>query len=152
MPVSEYTPGIDDVGDLLRARTFTTGGQELGTFTEETRPTDQQVLGIIEKAAGTVFLSIGDDIPAALFSEAKHAVTLLTAMMIELSFYPEQVAAQKSAYAEYKELYEELIGTREEPGSLVLAVINAAEDGTVDVVTHLPKPTGTFPPTKELIW
>lgn len=152
MPVDEYTPTVENVGALLRARTKSMGDQELGTFTEETRPTDSQVSELIRQATGRISLLVGDDVPVALQQEVKDAAVLGTALLIELSYFPEQVASGTSAYDEYKELYDELIGTRADPGSLVLAVLAALDDGTVDAADSLPATRSNFPPATPLVW
>lgn len=151
MPVDDYTPEVQDVADHLSARTRDKNGAEAGTFNSDTRPTDEQVERLITKAAGTVSLRIGDDIPAALFEEAQDVVALRAAMLVELDFYPEQVSSDRSPYAELKELYDEQIGTQKDPGSLVLAVRNALSDSTVDV-SGSNRPSASFPKAPKLTW
>ena len=149
MPVSDYTPSVSEVASFLRARTRDRSGVETGTFTSSTRPTDDQVTELVDSAAGTVSLAIGDDIPAVLFKEAKDVVCYLVVCLIELSYFPEQVAGDRSAYNQYKDLYDEAIGTRQKPGGLVIAVQQSLEDLTVDSAGHS-KTKASFP--KALRW
>lgn len=136
---------------MLRARTKDSNGAEAGTFTANTRPSNIQATDLIANAAGTVSLSIGDDIPAKLFDEAKKVVAYLAAMLIELSYFPEQVSSERSAYQQYKDLYDEAIGESKKPGVLVLAVQNALGDAAVNVVgSH--RAQGKFPPNKAMVW
>lgn len=105
----EFWPAISDVGALLRARTTDTNGNELGTFTDATRPTAQQAEDMIGNAARDVAIKIGNDIPDNLVPAAQSLVTLKAAMYIELSYFPEQVATGRSPYEQYKALYDETL-------------------------------------------
>lgn len=114
MPVSEYTPAATDVAAYLRARTKTRGGKEAGTFNSETvidsdrtRPTSEQVDVEIGNALGDITAVIGEDIPALYFQPARRVSALRTALLIELTYFPEQVATGRSPYAQLKELYDE---------------------------------------------
>jgi hypothetical protein len=160
MPVSDYTPTIDDVGALLRARTKDSDGEEIGTFTPTTRPTDTEVETLIGQAAGYMSLFVGDDTPQALWEEIGDVVSIRAAMTIELSYYPEQVASDRSAYAQYKLLWDEAVGTDpEHPGWLVLACRRAEDSGIVEIdQPGMPKygfpkvGPGVAKPVKPLIW
>lgn len=128
MPSSEYTPTVAEVAALLRARAVDSDGNELSSFTPSTRPTDAQVSSLITRAAETVSMVVGADIDAALFEEAKSLVSLRAAMLVELSFFPEQVRDDRSAYTHYKTLWDEDLerlklavqeaGAGDEPGSV----------------------------------
>lgn len=101
-----FVPSVDDVGAILRTRTKDNVGNETGTFTANTRPTDQQVLTLIGQAYDDVVGVIDDDIPATAFRDARSAIALRAAMMVELSFWPDQVPLGRSPYAQLKELYD----------------------------------------------
>lgn len=114
MPVSEYTPTVEEVAALLRARTKTRGGSEAGTFNpeaatdaEKTRPTEEQVDKLRDLALDKVSGVIGADIDADFHSMAKQTTALRTAMLIELSYFPEQVATQRSPYVQLKEMFDD---------------------------------------------
>lgn len=107
MPVSEFTPTVAQVGALLRARTQDDNGNELGTFTEATRPNGEQVRDLVGSAASRVGGKVSADLPDALLESAREVAAIRAAMMVELSYFPEQVGTDQSAYTELKELYNE---------------------------------------------
>lgn len=112
---------VEDVALLLRARTFSGpavdpddplkvlgGGEQLGAFDKTTRPTAEQVEGLIAAAAIEVRARIGQDIEdEPLLNFARNVVALRAAMSIEVSYRPEQSNERNSAYDELKGLYEE---------------------------------------------
>lgn len=106
MAVSDWTPTVVDVGAILRARTVDTNGSEIGTFTLETRPTEVQVSSLVGQAVGDVVSGVGMDIPEQHWSDARAVAALGTAMLVELSYFPEQVTTGRSPYEQLKELYE----------------------------------------------
>jgi hypothetical protein len=114
-----YLPTISTVGALLRARTVDKSGTEVGTFTKDTKPTQEEAMILIRQAGRDVSLKLGPEIPEAYLEDARHLVALKAAMLIELSYYPEQVAANNSPYDRYKVLYDEGLP------SLVMAVTDA---------------------------
>jgi hypothetical protein len=105
LPLPDYAPEVADVGDLLRARTKDVNGSETGTFTADTRPTDDAVEAMIEQALSTVTASANDDVPERLYPLARHCAALRCAMLVELTYWPEQVQRENSPYAHYRELY-----------------------------------------------
>lgn len=95
------------VGALLRARTKIPNGGELGTFTDKTRPTAVQVDVLIDQAIEDVVAQIGvPEVGAALEEKAQRAAALYAAVLVEASFYPEQVASGRSPADLYEKLYE----------------------------------------------
>jgi hypothetical protein len=126
---------VAGVGALLRARTvvYGTGGDELGTFSENTRPTYDEVLELADIAARDIDTEIGPDVvafprPEIVKPLADSLLKLRTAMLVELSYFPEQVATGRSAYAQYERMYDrrlpalikaaEQTGAGDEPGSV----------------------------------
>lgn len=108
MPVADYTPSLADVGAIDMARTRDDVGNETGTFTATTRPTDAQVNVLINRALDLdIRPKIGEDIPADLFDAAKQLAALRVAMYIELTYFASEVANDRSPYPQYKELYDE---------------------------------------------
>lgn len=120
----EYAPSISDVGAILRNRTRNAVGSELGTFTSETTPTDQQVYYYISQALDDVSTVVGTDVPDALIDEVKRLTALRTAMYVELFTFPEQVAQNRSNYPQIKALYDEKVKTV----SLAVASVEAGSD------------------------
>ena len=114
MPVSDYTPTVDSVAAYLRARTKTRGGTEAGTFNSQdaaennkTRPTSEEVTEMIGNALRDVSGVVGADIDSAYFDAATDVAALRTAMLVELSYWPDQINSGRSPYPQLKELYDE---------------------------------------------
>lgn len=105
--MSEITPTVADVGAMLRARTKDQY-KELGTFTEDTRPTGTQVTLLIAEAEGEVSSRIGSIEPcsAVLVASSKRMVALYAALLVEMSFFPEQIK-DNSPYDRLKDLYDD---------------------------------------------
>lgn len=140
MPVSEYRPGVEEVGAILRARTVDTSGAETGTFTPLTRPTDEQVAHLIEGALRTVSGLAGEDLPAGVREQAMNVVALRTALMIELTYFPEQVPTGRSPYDRLKELFDE------ELKALIQAAQQAGGGDEAGSVDDTKVPVFGFPP------
>ena len=105
MATSDWAPSLRTVGSLLRARTRDVNGAEVGTFTPETRPTDEQVLGLIVSASNDVAAAVVSEIPEALWPAAASVASYRAAMLVELSYFPEQVATGRSPYEHIRDLY-----------------------------------------------
>jgi len=103
-----WAPGVDDVGALLRARTVTKNGQEIGTFNSYTRPTDVGVMTLINQAAGDVQDAIGPEtnVDPSLYPMAEDLATIGAAMQVELSYFAEQVNSGRSIYPQLEAQYE----------------------------------------------
>lgn len=101
----EYVPTVTEVADYTRTRTKNQYGQELGTFTNITRPNAQQVTSLIEKAVSDVTTAIDYDIPEETYEQARDLIALGAALRVELSFFPEQVGTDRSNYDELLALY-----------------------------------------------
>jgi hypothetical protein len=106
-PVVDWAPSPDAVAQLLRARTKDSDGVELGVWTDDTRPTLTEVQGIIDTAVGNLAAAVGTVLQDPCREGATGCAALLAAMMVELSYFPEQVRSDRSAYSEYKTLYDE---------------------------------------------
>lgn len=105
MPTSDYTPTLVPVGALLRTRTRDTNGNELGTFTANTRPTDGQVTELINTAVGDLSTAVGSDLAPEFHSSARAAAAYRAAMLVEISYFPEQVAAGRSPFEQLRQLW-----------------------------------------------
>jgi hypothetical protein len=101
-----FLPSVQDVADLLRARTKDKFGNELGLFNDNTRPTDSGVRGLIRQAADDVIMMVDTDIPVEAYDLASTVISIGAAMLVELSYYPEQIGTPNSAYDRYREWYE----------------------------------------------
>jgi hypothetical protein len=100
-------PSLADVATLLRARTKIRGGAEAGTFTDVTRPTGDEVEGLIDEATDEVLGKVQTpEAGSAYERRVRGAIRLYTAMLVELSYFPEQIGTGRSPYASYERLYE----------------------------------------------
>lgn len=110
-PYPVYFPTLDQVGALLHARTVTEPGDELGTFTSETRPTDIEVYNLMMLAQADISPCIGDGllIPVWAVPPVQQFLAMRTAMLVELAYWPEQTNDDDSIYQRLKELSDPMI-------------------------------------------
>lgn len=87
---TQCTPTSDDVALLVATRTIDSTGDELGTFTSDTRPTDVQTDALIGQALTMVLTPLPDRFSSSLYDRVSQAVALQTAILVETSFYREQ--------------------------------------------------------------
>ena len=90
-PGPEWTPDLDAVADWIPARTLssiTTPGEELylGTFTDTTTPTDEQVSRQIIAAVAYVRSQAGATIDPGLYDDARAAAACVAAAYVELAY------------------------------------------------------------------
>lgn len=118
-------PSVQEVASILRARTKTTGGRELGTFSNATRPTSDDVENLIDDAVDEVLGKVqpidntlpawqqpGDayNSPGSPYERRiRRAVRLYAAILIELSYFPEQVRSNQSPVSTLQQLYDSRI-------------------------------------------
>jgi hypothetical protein len=116
--VTEYpidiTPSVANVAALLRARTKDVNGDEIGTFNDDTRPTSAQVITLIEEAVGDIEARMGMSPPPELAGAGKSAAAMMAACLVELSYFPEQVRTERSAFNSYWELLQNKITALQE--------------------------------------
>ncbi len=108
---SAIKPSLSDLGSFMRARTVVagTGGTEAGTFTAATRPTAAEADAILNQAVEVVLMTVGAEIPDRMLLQARFAVVIYAAQLIELTFFRNEVAKDQSAYAQYVALYKDLL-------------------------------------------
>ena len=101
-----WTPSVDAVAALIRARTKVPGGKEAGTFTEQTRVTKAEAELIIGQAVDHVAAAIGGEpCNEQLGESAGAAAAMLAAILIEQSYWPESAEARGSSAARLESLY-----------------------------------------------
>jgi hypothetical protein len=105
-----WRPTVDDVAALIRARTKDASGNELGTFTAATRPTDAEVEQLISNGCAKVATLVGWTLPGDAELEAKHLAALWTACEVEQSYWPEQVRSERSPFAQLLAMFEYDVG------------------------------------------
>ena len=103
------TPTVQEVARRLWARTKGKGGQTLGTFTADTRPTDVEAEEFITGSVDEVTSSC-PTLPESRWGLGKEAVVIRTCMKIELSYRPEQANDSESAYYLLRQEWLDLIG------------------------------------------
>ena len=104
---SEIRPTVAELGAFMPARTvaFGSGGGQQDTFNSLTRPTGAEAEDVINDATSAVLLQTGEDIPDRLLVQAKYAVKVYAAMLVELQFYRNEVNRDQSAYPQYEDLF-----------------------------------------------
>jgi hypothetical protein len=100
--IAPELPTIRQVALHIRQRTITRNTNEFrGTFAHDTLPTEDEAAEAIDTARDDVLTDVGA-LPTGLQPEAVNAVrsliALRAAMIIERSYYGEQVGANKSPY------------------------------------------------------
>jgi hypothetical protein len=98
----EATP--DDVAALLTARTKDAAGRELGEWSDQTRPTADQVQAKIDIARSMIRTAYGA-IPEGCMEGAETTVALLAAWLTEVGFWPEQSTQPQSTATQLWNLY-----------------------------------------------
>ena len=108
MTTDPFIPTVADVAALIRARTKDTNGNEVGTFTADTRPTDAQAQEAIDHALAALHEKVGEvgDLCADV---ARMAATYGAAAEIELSYFPEQARTDRSPYTYLLTRYDALL-------------------------------------------
>jgi hypothetical protein len=100
-----YRPSVADVAALLRARTKDAEGREVGTFNEDTRPTDVDVELHISAAVALVGIQIPIGYPDNFTEAVRSLVAYRAALRVEKSYFPEQVRSDRSAYEQLRQEY-----------------------------------------------
>lgn len=91
------TPTADDVAALERTRTNDKDGNDQGTFNSLTTPTDQDVDKLIEQAIYDVVSQLDEAIDPAHYDTLKRAVTLNAAILVEGSFFRDDINTETVA-------------------------------------------------------
>lgn len=107
-PTEAELPTVRQIAALLPTRTQSSDGTYQGTFNEKTIPTGEQVEVIIRLAALDVnaILSQNPNATTEVTGTTESMIAMRSAMLVELTFFPEQVTTNRSAYQHYKDLYD----------------------------------------------
>jgi hypothetical protein len=97
----------EEVAALIHARVKDTSGNILPSFTGETRPTVGQVEDLIAKSVARVRDRLGGEIADVLALSARELVAIRVAMLVELSYFGDQIQAGRSPYDELKALHDD---------------------------------------------
>ena len=111
-PAAVVRPTVQEVANLIRARTKDSNGLEVGTFDGDTRPTADQVEQLIDASLALVGMQLPSavSIPVDFGPSVALVVALDVACRIEKSYWPEQVQTERSPYALLKVEYDEALG------------------------------------------
>jgi hypothetical protein len=110
VPSSDYRPSVGDIGARMFARTLDKDGKRVGTFNADTLPTATAVDTLIDDALATVESAAGANLDGEYLAAARVCVIWHTAMLIELSYFPESTEAGDSAYKAFKDRYTDTLG------------------------------------------
>jgi hypothetical protein len=143
-------PSVDDVALLIRARTKDSNGNEVGTFDDDTRPTETQVEEQIDASIAMILMRLPpvEQLPPELVPAIATVIAYRAALRVEKSYFPEQVRTDRSAYAElwaeYNAELEALVAKAQET---VSGAFGASGIGMIPVGswTSLPTDTGLMP-------
>lgn len=127
-PVTSIVPDISEVGSIIRARTKDHFGNELGTFTADTRPTDTEVQLLINKAYAEVVAHSDDDLPPKSYPAARSLIALKAAMLTELSYWPDQIPLNQSPYVQLRQQYEGADGKGGDLAGLLVSINRENEE------------------------
>jgi len=105
---ASITPTVQEVADLERTRTIDDTPTDLTNFDATTRPTDVEVQRLIDHGVQAVAGSLRPAFPTAYYDDAKYAVCLYTAILIEGSYFREQVNTE-GAMSTWRALYADAI-------------------------------------------
>lgn len=117
MPVSDYTPTVEEVASVIATRTFTNesivGSDEnlAGTFNEDTRPTDKQAEAKIAEALTEVAPRVLDneDTTDQVYDLAKTAVARRAAHLILVSYFEQELDDANNVVDEVLQLYKDAL-------------------------------------------
>lgn len=133
-PATGTRPSVQEVASRLRARTKIAGGKELGTWTTTTRPTAGEVEDLIDDALDEVLGKVQPIDDTQQFGSAynapgsdyerriRRAVALYAAILVELSYFPEQIRSGQSPVTTMQQLYD----------SRIRALISEGETGRAE--------------------
>jgi hypothetical protein len=148
----DFVPTVAQIGALLRARTKDNDGNELGTFTDATRPTGTEAQEFIDAAVAHIAMRLGPRIPDSAMGAAQNAAALRAAYRIERAYWPEQLESDNSTFRslwdEYNAAMAELQDTLEDENLATTSRI-ASLGGLSPTLSAYPdelRPTSPFPP------
>lgn len=89
--VDALRPTVQEVALLERTRTAGGGGGDEITFTDSTRPTASEVDALIDQALQAILIELPEGFGPEFYDRARHMVALYTAILIEGSYFREQL-------------------------------------------------------------
>jgi hypothetical protein len=104
LDLPDWAPGVSDVALRLISRTKMSNGVLAKTFNSQTQPTDVDVQAVIAQATRLLRPRLGP-VPDALADSATALVALKSAIIVEQSYFTEQIDAGLSPYKDMCEEY-----------------------------------------------
>jgi hypothetical protein len=142
----DYVPNVREVAALIRSRTKTDMGQEIGTFNDNTRPTDDEVIELINQATADAMGDLDYDIPEEAWATVRALIVIGAAMRVEISYFPELNSSVNSPYDRLERLY----------NAQLKRVEKAVERETTEETTGDERAVGTvafgFPPPSDWMY
>jgi hypothetical protein len=86
-------PTVDDIGKLCATRTIDTAGDQVGTFTSDTVPTDLEVSALIDVACDETLGQFPPNVDPVWWPALGRMVALRAAALVEIGYYREQALA-----------------------------------------------------------
>jgi hypothetical protein len=90
-------PTVGDIGKLCSTRTIDDAGNQLGTFSSDTRPTDAEVTALIDVASDETLGQFPANMDAIWWPALTRMIALRAAALVEIGFYREQALAGPGA-------------------------------------------------------
>lgn len=84
-------PTVEDIANMANTRTASGGGGEISEFNDDTDPTADQVDGLIDQGVEAVLAQLPLRYSIDHYDRVQHAVTLYTLILLEGSFFREQL-------------------------------------------------------------
>jgi hypothetical protein len=101
-----YVPDPDGVARLLAIRTVDDSGNEIGAWTDNTRPPAEQVFKLCRFAAEDLAARLGTaEVPFELYDECRRAAALQAAALVLVSFYPEAATGAGGQISTFTAMY-----------------------------------------------
>lgn len=114
----QFTPSTQEVAGYIKNRTVDGNNQYLGDFTPDTVVTDTEVESLIAMAEPMVLAALQWDpaVPNIVGSNvdaARALIAMLSAILVELTKYSEQIARGVSPYTPLRELFDDLLAQKQ---------------------------------------
>ena len=133
---ADYRPTVADLAAIMQARTYDgNGDDQTGSFTADTRPTQEQAETVIGLALGFVSGRLGT-VPDSLGEMATSIVALRAAMLVETSYFPNETGGEDSAYAAYRDQYRDALVDYDAAVDRNVGETQSARVASVAMLTH----------------
>lgn len=102
-----WAPSASDVAALMFGRVTGEYASTIANFTASTRPTLDQVTLMLGLAVDHLTPRVGFDLDVRFTPNARYLATLYTALLLEPGYWSEQQRPDKSAWEQWKILYDD---------------------------------------------